>query len=290
VIRFAAAVVIVLIATASPVSGQSAGTPFAELVVNMTADVHKSATTVSEIIGKVQSGTALPVNRNLGSWVEVPWPGAATGVAFVHVNTGRITPRPAATTANGARAAIAQIHAVAAAVTAANGMDGANLDRAMTPNRVAARPASSYVSLPHHRIGLGGLLNPSTLRLGGSARTWWSRSLGVQFSMSRPDIASVDGQLIPATQVAPSVLVALPGAVTDSLWVRPFIGSGPRFYSANLETGIGYEVLGGVESTIAAMPQFALSAEMGYRWARPSLGGFMPRQFAFSLSGHWYVR
>jgi hypothetical protein len=288
VIRCAAAVVIVLIAAASPVSGQSVGTPFAELVVNITADVHKSATTVSEIIGKVQSGTALPINRNLGSWVEVPWPGAAAGVAYVHVNTGRITPRPAATP-NGARAAIAQIHAVAAAVTA-NGIDSANVDRPMTTTRVAARRASSYVSLPQHRIGLGGLLNPSALRLGGSARTWWPRSLGVQFSMSRPDIASVDGQLIPATQIAPSVLVALPGAVTDSLWVRPFIGSGPRFYSANLETGVGYELLGGVESTIAAMPQFALSGEMGYRWARPSLGGFMPRQIAFSLSGHWYVK
>jgi hypothetical protein len=38
------------------------------------------------------------------------------------------------------------------------------------------------------------------------------------------------------------------------------------------------------------MPQFSISAELGYRWLRPSFDGFEPRQLGFSLSGHWYVR
>jgi hypothetical protein len=29
---------------------------------------------------------------------------------------------------------------------------------------------------------------------------------------------------------------------------------------------------------------------MGYRWSRPSIDGFQPRQIGFSLSGHWYVK
>jgi hypothetical protein len=108
--------------------------------------------------------------------------------------------------------------------------------------------------------------------------------------MSRPELESADGQLIPSTQVAPSAMYALPDGVTDSVWVRPYVGTGPRFYRANLETRFGYETFGGVEVTFAAMPQFTWSADMGYRWRRPSLGDFTPQQTAFSLSGHWYVK
>ena len=288
-IRHAVAVAIALLLNTAPVFGQNAPSPVAELVVNVTADLHKSPTTASEIIGKAPRGTALPINRNLGSWFEVPWPDGAAGIAFVHVNTGKIMPRSSATAPSGAQEAIAQIAAVAAAATAANRYDGANVDRLMASNRVAAQSAA-YVSLPQHQIGIGALLNTSTLRFGGSARTWWGRGLGVAFSVSRPELASVDGQLIPSTQFAPSVLYSLPEAVSDSMWMRPYVGTGPRFYRANLETRRGYEAFGGVEATIAAMPQFALSGEMGYRWSRPSLGDFMPRQIAFSVSGHWYVR
>lgn len=288
-IRHAVAVAIALLLSTVPVFGQNAPIPVAELVVNVTADLYKSPTTASEIVGKAPRGTALPINRNLGSWFEVPWPEGPAGIAFVHVNAGRIMPRSTASVPSGAQEAIAQIGAVAAAATAANRYEGARMDRGTTANLAAARPAA-YVSLPQHQIGIGALLNTSTLRFGGSARTWWGRRLGVEFSVSRPELESVDGQLIPSTQFAPSVLYSLPEAVTDSMWVRPYVGTGPRFYRANLERRMGYEALGGVEATMAAMPQFALSGEMGYRWSRPSLGDFMPRQIGFSVSGHWYVK
>ena len=288
-IRHVVAVAITLLVNTAPVFGQNAPAPVAELVVNVTADLHKSPTTASEIIGKAPRGTALPINRNLGSWFEVPWPESAGGIAFVHVNTGKIMPRSTTSAPSGAQAAIAQIGAVAAAATAANRYENVNADRVMATNRVAARPAG-YVSLPQHQIGIGALLNTSTLRFGGSARTWMGRRLGVEFSVSRPELESADGQLIPSTQLAPSVLYSLPEAVTDTMWVRPFVGAGPRFYRANLEKRMGYEAFGGVEATMAAMPQFALSGEMGYRWSRPWLGDFRPRQIASSVSGHWYVK
>ena len=86
------------------------------------------------------------------------------------------------------------------------------------------------------------------------------------------------------------MLYSLPDSVTNSVWFRPYLGAGPRLYRANLETGLGYEAFGGAEVTLSAMPQVALSADMGYRWSRPSINGFEPRQIGFSLSGHWYVK
>jgi hypothetical protein len=288
VIRHAAAVSIALISYVTPVFAQSA-TPTAELVVRVTADVHQAPSTASPVIGKAPGGTMLYINRNLGSWVEVPWPDAAARVAFVHVDTGTIAPRSTAPVVNEAQAAIAQIAAVAASAAAASIQEGASVGRFAVTTQFAAR-AADYVSLPPRHIGIGALLNTSTLRFGGSVRAWWGHRFGVQFSMSRPELASADGQLIPSTQFAPSAMYALPEGVTDSVWVRPYVGTGPRFYRANLETRLGYETFGGAEVTFAAMPQFALSADVGYRWRRPSLGGFTPQQTAFSLSGHWYVK
>jgi hypothetical protein len=288
VIRHAAAVSIALISCVSPVFAQSA-TPIAELVVRGTADVHQYPSTASPVIGKAPGGTRLHVNRNLGSWVEVPWPDAAARIAFVHVNNGTIAARSTAPVANEAQAAIAQIAAVAASATAASIQEDASASRFAGTSRSAGR-AVDYVSLPPRHIGIGVLLNTSTLRFGASARAWLQRGFGVQFSMSRPALASADGQLIPSTQFAPSAMYALPEGVTASLWVRPYVGAGPRFYRANLATGLGYETFGGAEVTFAAMPQFALSADMGYRWRRPSLGDFTPQQTAFSLLGHWYLK
>src|SRR5918999_2817078 len=128
-IRHTVAVAIALLLNTAPVFGQNAPAPVAELVVNVTADLYKSPTTASEIIGKAPRGTALPINRNLGSWFEVPWPDGAAGIAFVHVNTGRIMPRSTASGPSGAQAAIAQIGAVAAAATAANRYEAASVGR-----------------------------------------------------------------------------------------------------------------------------------------------------------------
>jgi hypothetical protein len=287
VTRHVAAISLALISYVAPALAQSA-TSNAELIVRVTADVHQFPSTASPVIGKAPGGTRLYVNRNLGSWVEVPWPETAARIAFVHVNTGTIAPRSATLVVNEAQAAIAQIAAVAASAAAASSQNGESASRLAMTNQSAAR-AADYVFLPEHHIGIGVLLNTSTLRFGGSTRAWWGRRFGVQFSMSRPELASADGQLIPSTQLAPSVMYALPEAVTDSVWMRPYVGTGPRFYRANVETRLGYETFGGAEITFAALPQFALSADAGYRWRRPSLGDFKPQQTAFSLSGHWYL-
>ena len=287
-IRRASAVAIALVLNVTPLFGQGAAAPAAELTVKAApADVHKFPSIASAVIGKARVGMVLEVRRNLGSWVEVPWPNTEAGVAFLHVNTGTIARRSPSAAPTEAQAAIAQIRDVEAACMAA-GDSGARVRPAASGTTSSDR--ATYVSLPPRRIGMGAAMNSSTMRFGVTARTWLDNRLGVQFHASRPQIESPDGQTIPATQFAPSVLYSLPDGVTNSMWFRPYVGAGPRWYRTNLETGVGYEAFGGVETTIASMPQFAISADLGYRWSRPSLNGFQPREIGFSLSGHWYVK
>ena len=283
-IRRASAVAIAVVLNATPLFGQSVGTPAVELTVKAaSADVHKYPSIASPVIGTARGGTVLDITRNLGSWVEVPWPNAEAGVAFVHVNTGTIAPR----LANEAQLAVAEIRAVADACMAA----GDSSQRGSQPASTrSASERTTYVSLPQHRIGVGAALNPSTPAFAATARTWWDNRLGVQFNASRPRLESAAGRSITAMQLAPSVLYSLPDGVTNSMWLRPYVGAGPRIYHANFETGLGYEAFGGAEATLAAMPQFSLSADVGYRWSRPAINGFEPRQIGFSLSGHWYVK
>jgi hypothetical protein len=290
-IRHVSAVAIVLIFNTTPMFGQSAGTPMTELTVKAaSAEVHRSPSVASPVIGKASGGTVLEIRRNLGSWVEVPWPNTEAGIAFLHVNTGTIAPRSAASSSNAAQEAVAQIAAVAAAATAAvTANSGARGSLPQGTKGAAPRPAT-YLSLPPHRIGMGALMHASTPGFGATARTWWDHRIGVQFSVARPQLESADGRLMTSTQFAPSVLYSLPEGVTTSVWLRPYVGAGPRLYRANVKTGLGYEAFGGAEATLSAMPQFALSADMGYRWSRPSIDGFQPRQIGFSISGHWYVK
>ncbi len=290
-IRHASAVAMVLLLNTTPMFGQSAVAPMTELIIKASpADVHKSPSVASPVIGKAAGGTAFEIRRNLGSWVEVTWPNTEGGIAFLHVNTGTIAPRSAASGSNAARESVAQIAAVAAAATAAVTNHSAAEGGLATGTKAAPRRPATYLSLPPHRIGMGALMNASTPGFGATARTWWAHRIGVQFSVARPQLKSADGRSLTSTQFAPSVLYSLPEGVTASMWLRPYLGAGPRLYRADVETGLGYEAFGGAEATFAAMPQLALSADTGYRWSRPSFNGFAPRRIGFSLSAHWYVK
>jgi hypothetical protein len=288
-IRHASAVAIALVLNATPLFGQSAAMPNAELFVKRaSADVHRSPSVASPVIGQALGGTVLEIRRNLGSWVEVPWPHTEAGIAFLHVNTGTIAPRSQAVASTGAQAAVAQITAVAAAATAA--ANSGALANQSVATRQAPSSSANYVSVPSHRIGMGASMNASQPGFGATARTWSGHRLGVQFNAARPELESADGRTVRSTQFSPSVLYSLPEGVTNSVWLRPYVGAGPRFYRANLETQVGYEAFGGAEATLASMPQFALSTDVGYRFSRPSFNGFEPRQISFALSGHWYVK
>ena len=93
-IRHVSAVAVMLCLSTTSLLAQTAAPQNTELTVKTaSANVHKFASIGSPVIGKVPRGTVLEITRNLGSWVEVPWPAGEGGVAFLHVNAGSISHR-----------------------------------------------------------------------------------------------------------------------------------------------------------------------------------------------------
>jgi len=297
-IRHIAAVAVALCLSSSPVSAQSIEPQSTALTVKTSADVHKSPTTASPVVGKAPVGAVLDITRNLGSWVQVPWPAGENGVAYVHVNAGtigrRIVPVGAASAPQTPASAASAPATPLAAMAPAEPSSGSN--------RPGAN-GSVYVSLPRHVIGLGGRMSAAAPGFGGTARTWWRNRLGLQFEMSRYrfDSVATPGH-VTSLQFNPSVLYSLPDSVAAGLWLRPYVGGGGSLYRATVndpavlvadivtEKGLGFQTFGGVEATFAGMPRFAVSADVGYRWSHTSLGGLEPRKIGVSLAGHWYVK
>ena len=103
------------------------------------------------------------------------------------------------------------------------------------------------------------------------------------------------------TDIAPALLFALNDHVTDYLWVRPYVGAAAHIgrssrtdlifpdvtESANT---IGFRAFFGGEMSLSSLPQFAVSADVGYYKLPDPFVGFEPGGMGFSISGHWYVK
>ena len=203
-LRCAAAVVLAL--TLNPTLVRAQGAMF---TVNVpSADVYKGPSNVTPIVGHASRGTVLPVSRNLGSWVKVPWPGTPDGVGYVHVTMGRIGP------VNGeARAANTSPRASAAPAPA----------KAATPpvartsaSEHAAPRAQASVMPPSHIFGVGGLVG-SMSTVGATARAWHDNRLGIQLGFTRDAMTSDSAAgRVTSVQFEPAVVYALFDRVTDS--------------------------------------------------------------------------
>ena len=305
--RTVAATALAFSLSTASVYAQSPMPQIAELTVKTaTADVHKSPTIASPVVGKAPIGTVMEIKRNLGSWVEVEWPGSEYGVGFVHVYSVTITRRPA----RASDRAIAP-SSQAASTTATQEQIAWLLReiRAAAPvvSSPVDSPRSSQVILPTHVVGVGGRMSSKVSDLGSdlgaAARAWVNGGFGVQFEVSRTRIASLDGKgHATSLQVAPSILYSLPDGVANSFWLRPYVGAGSSFYRATMNSGtsntdpfpvnkgMAFRAFGGVEATFAGAPQFALSVDIGHSWRQASLAGSTPDRIGLSLSGHWYVK
>jgi hypothetical protein len=126
--------------------------------------------------------------------------------------------------------------------------------------------------------------------------------LGIQIDLSRDTAtsAAMPGRLR-SIQLMPRALYSLGDHVSDFVWVRPYFGVGAGLVRQTLtpipngsatlsDDGVGFQVFGGGEFTFASVPQFALSADLGYRNARTPFAGFDIGGVGVSLSGHWYVK
>ena len=271
------ATIVLLLVAPARLSAQSA-----EFRVDTaSASVHMAPSIASPVIGHARQGVALEVTRDLGSWVKVPWPDASGGIGYIHVSTGtRIgTPLP--------RVAVASVVPAGEAAAA----------------RQSVALAPQYVVPPAHVVGLGGQFGGSTVGSGINARTWPHDRLGLQLEVSRTSFTGpIASDRLTATQLAPSLLYSPSNLVTDYVWVRPYLGAGPRIVRQSLgvspgasgvavsRSSVGVQTFGGGEFTFASMPRLSVSADLRYGWINDTAPAFDLDGMGFSLSAHWYVK
>jgi hypothetical protein len=292
--RRAAALVLALTFTPAVLYAQDA-----TLTVTVpSADVHKGPSTVTPVIGHVSRGAALPVSRNLGSWIRIPWPSAPEGVGYMHVTMGRLSgtgPEPSATATRSTSASAPRSEAASTPAPVPTP------PRARTPGeRVGVQGAQGVTTLSHV-IGIGGVIH--SRGFGATGRAWHDDRLGVEFRLTRSAMTSATAAgRMTSVELEPRVVYALFDHVSDYVWVRPYVGSGLIFSHRTLtvsspgpidaasDNRVGFRVFGGGELTFASVTRFGLSAELGYRSPSIPFPGFEADRLGLSIAGHWYIR
>jgi hypothetical protein len=171
---------------------------------------------------------------------------------------------------------------------------------AQTGNRVPVRNAAP-VSGTSHMFGLGARLGGPSFGVGASARGWTRGHLGLQFEVSRYEMSeAITLSTMSSTQFGPSALYAFNDHVADYTWLRPYVGAGLNIYRSTLtspavgldmsDSGMGYQMFGGGELSFSSLPQFAISAELGYHWFESPFAGFALSGTSLSVAGHWYLK
>jgi hypothetical protein len=298
-IRQAAATIVALCLSASPLHAQSALST-KPIVNEASATVHKTPSVASPVIGKAPRGTELVVTREVGDWVKVAWPSSADGVGYVRKSAlAQVAVTPAVAKAQ----AGAPITVSAKAVTPAPSVAPVAVREQVPVSqpRVPLQAGTHYVA-PTHIFGVGAVTG-SSRGFGGSARGWRAGRLGVQLEVSRFTYDSVDLlSRATVTDIAPGVLVALNDHVTDTLWLRPYVGVGAHFARssrtdlifpgvvAESANTMGIRGFVGSEVSLANVPQLAVSVDVGYFHQPEPFVGFEPSGMGFTISGHWYVK
>jgi hypothetical protein len=264
-----------------------------------SADVYKGPSTVTPVIGHASRGTVLPISRNLGSWIKVTWPEAPDGFGYVHVTMGSVGPTradmPAANTA-ARTSSDAPATGATRAATSIRPVMRTSVGEPVVPSGLTDGPPAS------HLFGVGGLVGPMS-SYGATARAWHGDRVAFQFGFTREERTSdVAVGHLTATQFEPAVVFGLFDHVSDYVWFRPYVGSGVslRHETLSNETpvgvtpassnGLGFRVFGGSELMFAAMPRFALSGDIGYRYFSTPFTGFEVKPVAVSIAGHWYIK
>ena len=288
-IRRIAAVVLALIL--NPAFLRAQDTVFTVTV--QTASVYKGPSNVTPVIGRASRGTELSVSRNLGGWVRVAWPASEDGIGYIRTSMGRIGGPDADASATNASPRPAPAPAAAATTSspAARTSSGQQL-----PSRRQTR--TTEIS---HIFGVGASIVPMS-GVGGTARAWHKNHLGIQVAFMRDTMTSdVAAGRVTSMQFEPGVEYAPFDRVSDYLWLRPYMGSSVNFVHQTLsiasplampvsDSGLGVRFYGGGELTFASMPQFGVSADVGYRHLPAPFAGFKAEPLSMSIAGHWYIK
>lgn len=238
-----------------------------------------------------------PATASAKAPAKTPAPaGAKTAAAKAPAASGA---KVAAVEAPAAPAPVGSKAAVAATPTPAPVATSAQVP-ATRPS--APSPAQSLYVAPSHKFALGAVAGGSTMGFGASARAWKKGRLGMQLEVSRHSMDSVDLlSRATSTDIAPGLLFALNDRVGDYMWLRPYVGLGAHLVHSSRTDLIftdvtesantfGGRVFLGAEMSFSSLPQFAVSADVGYYHLPEPFVGFEPGGMGFSISGHWYVK
>jgi len=295
--RMRIAIAAVLCLTASTVHAQN--THF--IVSAPSASVYKAPTNVSPVLGEAKQGTTLEVTRDVGSWVKVAWSNAPDGVGYIRKSSGTMgalgpAVPPTGTKAAATKAAAGSPASASASAPRATSAQGVPVVR---PQPSAAVP-TGYVA-PTHRFGVGGQVGGSAIGAGFSARAWTpSQKFGVQLDVTHQSMSNeVFFTRMSATQFGPRILYAFNDHVSDSTWVRPYVGAGMHVLRASLtdpagvamsDTRMSAQFFGGAELTLSAVPRLGLSADVGYQWYQSPFVGYTLDGMMVGVSAHWYLK
>jgi opacity protein-like surface antigen len=297
--RLASVVVAIIIVLVSSPAAAQVPAPSADMSLTVsvpTAAVRKGPSVASPLVGEARRGAVLEVTRDIGAWVKVTWPDAPDGVGYVHQSMGTLSNRP--TREQRIAEAVASIPPpeLPATTSATDASAQVPLTNDMLMRTV-------YVPPPTLLVGFGGQLAAKTPAFGFSSRLWSRSRLGVQIDLSRSKLTNdLSADRVRSTEFVPSVIYSMPDYVSESFWLRPYVGGGVAMIRSKLYGGVpevavsesankfGYRAFGGAEVTVPGVPRLAVSVDFGYQWAEKMFDSFDPAGPRFSLSGHWYVR
>lgn len=265
-------------------------------VKTASANIHKAPSTGSPVIGRAARGTLLEVTRELGDWVRVSWPQSEDGGGYVHVSFGTLS------TGSAPRAGASLLSAQPTPAQVAPAI-GTTREESLANPEPSSTNRAVYVAPPTHMFGVGGLMAGSTPAFGATTRLWSRSRFGVQVELSRSSSTAVDAATrMTALQFAPSVVYFLADAVTEAVWVRPYVGGGVSYTRSRLsiptiegssspaESEMGYRAHGGSEFTFPGVPKFAVSADLGYQPRTIPFPGYELGGLGFTIAAHWYVK
>ena len=296
--RIRIAIAAALCLTATTVHAQ--GTHFT--VSAASASIYKAPTNVSPVLGEAKQGATLEVTRDVGSWVKVAWSQSPDGVGYVRKSAGTMGALGAAVPVTSAATPAATPRASSAPRAAsASGSAPAASAQTGTAGRIKLPTPAGYVA-PSHRFGIGGQIGGSAVGAGFSVRGWSkSQKIGVQFDVTHSSMTNdVFFTTMSSTQFGPRVLYAFRDHVSDSTWLRPYVGAGAHVLRASVndpltglstsDTRMAAQFFGGTEVTLSAAPRLGLSADVGYQWYQSPFVGYTLDGMMMTVSAHWYLK
>jgi len=167
------------------------------------------------------------------------------------------------------------------------------------PTRQSQASASPSTDVSHN-FGLGLRLGGASFDFGASARAWFSAKVGLEAQVSRIG-QDYGGYGFKITQFAPVILVRVGSEDQgDDVRMRPYVGGGLNFYRSTLDlstfgyaesdSSTGIQLIGGAEFLFRNIPKLVASADLGYYTTGTLFDDVSVGGFAFSLSGHFYLR